>query len=716
MKLSLLSRVFRILLGRRVPGQVLPPLLQLVLIAAWHNVFMLLACALSVLSELASQFWPLFSAVSGTYSRVSPISLGYEFMFHPAEYGIPMCAEAVLGWVGFRILVRRPHARWRRFIRCWWRMCLWAPVVLGIPAVVAAVLPPDTMVARVAYAAAAMLVLLCALLGPGVIARREVARRVQRIGRFCPVCRYWLRGFEGDTCVECGTPVVPARGGGLKVDRKRPVPLIAAVKLRRRYRWITGGTALICLTVGLSVGIPLQHYYSLALRRNMWDQNQYFMTPQGLAFGEACTRCGSRRARTVFGEIKYVERTRNAWVCPHDWIPDELTRSNWCLSEGDVLLIRSEGHYHAAKITGFGEGRRLRYDWYYQPNPRVGTFTDALTEHGSDHLSGQITFKTVRIPVDGGHIEYDFWYDGVSRRNGNLNDTHYIAFAGPVDIAQIDAADPGWVYKTWEDGLPYEYDVAPANIDLRLSDSDIEVLEFIWNYISPGLTPRSEVELAYLRHALNAHGLWLGADWTALRDDYLAGGRPGTSAVWDNKLGWRIADFGTKGLGRVRGLIVFWRRADLASLAGTPDPSAKDAAAFAASLALIHVGEAYRKLPDNGTNDPVTTCYPVHMRTRNGRLIETVCETTDEWRRGALEFLVFPLARYASLSQGESTLVQLAPRQSEHSWPKIEYDWIAFTDTGLRTCPVCGRPAESVSWSTCPYDGSPYGPVMPNPK
>jgi len=703
-------RLLRILLSLRVHGRVLPPVLQFVLIAVWHP---LLVHCVEGLEWLSSGVQYGFSSTSVQAYVPKPWEYGWAelgdfLIFCFGLHASALCAESVLGWIGFRLLVRRPRARWRWFVRCWWRACLWAPLVLGWPVLIAVLLPLDTALAAAMYVVAVVSTLIYACAAPGVLARREVARRARRIGRFCPVCRYWLRAVNTDVCLECGTPLAHARHGGFKIDRRRPVPLIAATKIRWRYRrWLVAASAG-WLLLGLAIGIPVQHLYDRLQQRRTFARD-YFMTPYGLACGDRCPKCGTTRVTTAYGGTTYVVRGLRWRSCAHEWCPDLLTDSAWTLLPGDVLLVRRDSHYYAVKITAT-DGVGLGYEWYYQPNPQVSTFTDKNVEHGQDQLSGQIRFKGVCVNVFQGRIEYDYRYGGTTPGMPATTDPHYIAYAGQIDIATIDAADPGWVYKYWEDGHPYEYDTGPDRIDLRMSETDAEVLRFIWQYISPGLIPRDDVELAYLRDAMIRFEGLSGAEWVALRDDYLAGGRPGTSYLWDRLCAYRIADVNTERLGRVRGLIVGIFRGGTAVtppfIAVETDGGYERQIAWSA-VEVLHVGRSYDVLPDDDFGAPGVTCSPIRVRATTCQTVEGVVCSTESGQE-PLTMWLLPFGRYGSLQPYGQQGIRLVSRRTEQSWVVEVYDWLSFTDVGLRVCPVCGRAAESMSWQVCPYDGSPY--------
>jgi hypothetical protein len=65
-----------------------------------------------------------------------------------------------------------------------------------------------------------------------------------------------------------------------------------------------------------------------------------------------------------------------------------------------------------------------------------------------------IFFANVDIQCPQHRIWHDHYYGGIDGATRYVADPHEIAFAGQVDVSEIDAADGTWIYKTWEDGKP----------------------------------------------------------------------------------------------------------------------------------------------------------------------------------------------------------------------------------------------------------------------
>jgi hypothetical protein len=140
--------------------------------------------------------------------------LPYDKLLFPIV--APLLLAGLLGWLGYRWINRRPKPTWSRFVRHWWRACLYSTLIFPTTTLIAAIVPgmpldPYVMTALglgyVAYWAAV----------PAFFARREIAVRARRLFKRCPRCRYSLRAIQGDVCPECGTRVVHSRLGGYEI-------------------------------------------------------------------------------------------------------------------------------------------------------------------------------------------------------------------------------------------------------------------------------------------------------------------------------------------------------------------------------------------------------------------------------------------------------------------------------------------------------------------
>jgi len=114
-------------------------------------------------------------------------------------------AEALFGWLGFRLLARKRKPRWTRFVGHWWRACLLATALLLLIPLFADLIRPAMeelfLFFMVPYGGVA----------PALLYRMQIRRRARRLGR-CRHCGYWLRGVASPVCPECGTPIRTSGG------------------------------------------------------------------------------------------------------------------------------------------------------------------------------------------------------------------------------------------------------------------------------------------------------------------------------------------------------------------------------------------------------------------------------------------------------------------------------------------------------------------------
>jgi hypothetical protein len=200
-------------------------MIQIVLIGVWHAIIRwpIEHIGLWIIVR-ASSFW---YEIGVTRSRIGEIhavdSSQYgtwvdTLVFPFARLIALLLAEALVGWLCYRLVNRRPRPRWYRFVRYWWQTCIYGTLAVPAMLFIATIAPgqPANDVVNVILAIA-----LCAYfsLTPAVLARRETTARARRLALLCPVCRYSLRGLQSSRCSECGTRVVHSSSGGYEVDR-----------------------------------------------------------------------------------------------------------------------------------------------------------------------------------------------------------------------------------------------------------------------------------------------------------------------------------------------------------------------------------------------------------------------------------------------------------------------------------------------------------------
>ena len=698
------ARLLRIVLARSPGGRSLPAIIQLVLIVVWHPLMILLASTIPFddLQEWSSLLWYRAGITSSYITVVGTFPASVTVLTTVAVLTtIFVLLEAVLGWFGYRILIRRPSPKWYRFVRFWWRTCILGTVVVLAVMTFAPLLPVSPGSPFALLGVAILGVFFC--LGPGWLARREVIRRGRRIGKLCPVCRYCLRGIAADVCPECGTPLIRDSRGGYAIDRAR----LRQITKRQGRRWIGIAKVAALLLVGAAAANLGDTLYERYLKHRFTSSAIILRTPQGDVAYRTCHLCDSVQITLMDGSIEYPIQSETFADCSHRWEASFAAWSAAKLSAGDVLLVRRGGHYNAVRILSARRSSAgIRYEWYHQPNKAKGTFVDDSVECGEKASTGKIAFKDVDIPYDFGSIWYDYYYGGINPASRTTADPHYIAFAGKVDIAEVDAADPGWIYKTWEDGKPNGYEEDSSRIDLRLSDKDTEALKFIWNHLAPTVQPKDDEELARFRHILKTSVVaTLPPIWPTIRDDFHAGGRPGASAIWDDLVGYRIAQVSTQGLGRVRGVIVPVFRTvgqDNHLVVQTDEGGVK---IVMADIEMLRLGRPLSVQSATNRNDAALSTVSVRVRTTTGKITEGVMDFDG----GMLDFWLYPFTSLASTPDDSSAWVHLTLKTDEPSAIQLmRYEWIAFTDTVMRVCPKCGEPAESINWTVCPFDGTSY--------
>gem|GEM_PF-2697774 len=104
-------------------------------------------------------------------------------------------------WFVYRFAASRGRPEFRRFVRNWWRACLWAMLFAAIVLAVAASQPSKLVAQMTILLDVAFLVI-----APAVLAREELgAPRRSRWRPVCPECGYSVMHAAVPRCPECGT-------------------------------------------------------------------------------------------------------------------------------------------------------------------------------------------------------------------------------------------------------------------------------------------------------------------------------------------------------------------------------------------------------------------------------------------------------------------------------------------------------------------------------
>jgi hypothetical protein len=442
-------------------------------------------------------------------------------------------------------------------------------------------------------------------------------------------------------------------------------------------------------------------------------------TAEGSVECQICTRCFSTRVMRPDGTVKELVRTETSPGCDHSWAPGIGAWSSSKLTKGDVLLIRRSERYNAVKILESPRpGSATRFEWWHQPDADIGTFADPGVLRGQAEASREIRFEDVSIPWSpDGRIWYDFYYGGIAPSSQNRANPHFVAFAGNGDVAEVNAADPGWIYKCWEDGEPNGYSENLAKTREALSKDDLEALRTAWSFLSPSIKPSSNAELIRLHEILttsysiyveDAEGRpWPRPIWPSLKEDIESGGAPGESSVWADLVGSRIGIASTRRLCRVLGLIVPARRL-LGRGANILVQTEKGAAQVSVGdIDTLRLGQFMAGWRTSDGNPLMEKALPVYIRTSSGALVEGYVDCTYPALSG-LDFILHPLTPFPVGQEVSSGFILTPDTSRSAGIPLVDYDWICFIETGIRACPRCARPADTMEWTHCPYDGTPY--------
>ena len=135
--------------------------------------------------------------------QVSLLGTLSEFPLTAYWSAVLIALEGALAYLLFRVFVpTAPHVL-ERFVRNWWRACLWGTVLAPPAAILWALLPPHYLLDWTGPVP----LLAGMVVGPAIAARLDRPRRPRR-SRWrpvCPECGYNLRRATGECCPECGS-------------------------------------------------------------------------------------------------------------------------------------------------------------------------------------------------------------------------------------------------------------------------------------------------------------------------------------------------------------------------------------------------------------------------------------------------------------------------------------------------------------------------------
>jgi len=185
------------------------PVFQLWLILVSHPAIVFIATWIAhIAGTLSSRFWHSLTlsptAIAWRPARTPGLDTNVlldGLAVAAVAAPVAMILEAVSAWIPFRFVARQRRPPLSRFVRSWWRTCLWGYLVIPAGAAIFADAPHNVFF----EALPALALCAYAVFGPALLARSE--RPYLRRSRWrpvCPECGYSLRRLRGERCPECG--------------------------------------------------------------------------------------------------------------------------------------------------------------------------------------------------------------------------------------------------------------------------------------------------------------------------------------------------------------------------------------------------------------------------------------------------------------------------------------------------------------------------------
>lgn len=181
-------------------------LVQCLLILLWHALFLAICVAVhNLVIADASRFWIAMRVVQSVGVPEGHVSLLGTLREYPETAywsAVLFALEGAIAYLLFRVFVPSAPNVPERFLRSWWRTCLWATVLAPPAAVLGALLPPNYLLNWIVPVP----LLAGLVIGPAITARldRAPGLRRSRWRPVCPECGYNLRRAMGACCPECG--------------------------------------------------------------------------------------------------------------------------------------------------------------------------------------------------------------------------------------------------------------------------------------------------------------------------------------------------------------------------------------------------------------------------------------------------------------------------------------------------------------------------------
>lgn len=192
-----LRNIADVLRARPTAGKLTACVVQLILVFLWHPAIIYVSGQAIRWSQMRN--YPQDQSLTAeTTHRQPPEALEVLYVLAGTIGMVGMVG--VLAWIAYRIATRGLRVDFPRFVRCWWRGCLWGtlfvPVLLFAAEGTASLGPLSLMGA---------LFPLYLILAPATLVRGEI--RVWRRARWrpeCPECGYSVFRAAANRCPECG--------------------------------------------------------------------------------------------------------------------------------------------------------------------------------------------------------------------------------------------------------------------------------------------------------------------------------------------------------------------------------------------------------------------------------------------------------------------------------------------------------------------------------
>jgi hypothetical protein len=188
-----IARISAILLGRTAAAGWLGAAVQLALIVLSYPLITVLGPEI-----LLWMIGPV--SVDGRAVTAARLPVDWATLFDVSPFVFAVGLNGALAYIPFRLVARRDRVPVQAFVAHWWRLCLWALLLVPPAEVILRVVGRLPSVSLSGLPAAAFV--LCTLAGPAWLARG--GRKKARWRPVCPECGYSVRRLTAPRCPECG--------------------------------------------------------------------------------------------------------------------------------------------------------------------------------------------------------------------------------------------------------------------------------------------------------------------------------------------------------------------------------------------------------------------------------------------------------------------------------------------------------------------------------